>query len=131
MHRQAATVEVIFENAGQRFRFMIGDVRDYAGLARAVMEADVAVGAAALKQVPSCEYFPREASRTSIEGAANLVRAIAPEFVSEPGAPRRQAPRRGGSRSVASSEAQQPASEVGRDHFSQAGRKAIAAREGY
>jgi UDP-glucose 4-epimerase len=77
MHRHAATDEVIFDNATQRLRFMIGDVRDYSGLARAVREADVVFGAAALKQVPSCEYFPWEASRTNIEGAANLVRAIA------------------------------------------------------
>lgn len=77
MHRDAATDEVIFENATQRLRFMIGDVRDYSSLARAVRDADIVFGAAALKQVPSCEYFPWEATRTNIEGAAHLVRAIA------------------------------------------------------
>jgi len=76
MHRTTATDEVIFENSRQRLKFMIGDVRDYASLARAVKTADIVFGAAALKQVPSCEYFPWEASRTNIEGAANLVRAI-------------------------------------------------------
>ena len=77
MHRDTATDEVIFENSRQRLKFMIGDVRDYASLARAVKTTDIVFGAAALKQVPSCEYFPWEASRTNIEGAANLVRAIA------------------------------------------------------
>ena len=77
MHRDAATDEVIFENSRQRLRFKIGDVRDYSGLARVVKGSDIIFGAAALKQVPSCEYFPWEATRTNIEGAANLVRAIA------------------------------------------------------
>ncbi len=77
MHRSAATDEVIFENSRQRLKFLIGDVRDYSSLARAVKDADIVFGAAALKQVPSCEYFPWEASRTNIEGAVNLVRAIA------------------------------------------------------
>jgi UDP-glucose 4-epimerase len=76
MHRSSATDEVIFENSRQRLKFTIGDVRDYSSLARAVRHSDVVFGAAALKQVPSCEYFPWEASRTNIEGAANLVRAI-------------------------------------------------------
>jgi UDP-glucose 4-epimerase len=76
MHRASATDEVIFENSRQRLKFTIGDVRDYSSLARAVRDSDIVFGAAALKQVPSCEYFPWEASRTNIEGAANLVRAI-------------------------------------------------------
>ena len=76
MHRSSATDEVIFENSKQRLKFTIGDVRDYSSLARAVRDSDVVFGAAALKQVPSCEYFPWEATRTNIEGPANLVRAI-------------------------------------------------------
>ena len=76
MHRDAATDEVIFENCTQRLRFMIGDVRDYATVVRAVKDADIVFSAAALKQVPSCEYYPWEACRTNIEGAVNLVRAI-------------------------------------------------------
>ena len=77
MQRDAATDEVIFENATQRLRFVIGDIRDYASVARASRDVDIVFGAAALKQVPSCEYFPWEATRTNIEGAVNLVRAIA------------------------------------------------------
>jgi FlaA1/EpsC-like NDP-sugar epimerase len=76
MHRLSATDEVIFENCRQRLKFMIGDVRDYASVVRAAREADMVFAAAALKQVPSCEYFPWEACRTNIEGAENLVRAI-------------------------------------------------------
>ena len=77
MHQNAATDEVIFENSKQRLKFMIGDVRDYASVVRAAEKADIVFAAAALKQVPSCEYFPWEACRTNIEGAVNLVRAIA------------------------------------------------------
>lgn len=76
MYRHSATDEVIFENCRQRLKFMIGDVRDYASVVRAAKEADVVFGAAALKQVPSCEYYPWEACRTNIEGAVHLVRAI-------------------------------------------------------
>jgi len=77
MHRFAATDEVIFENAKARLKFVIGDVRDYASIVRVARNADIVFAAAALKQVPSCEYFPWEACRTNIEGAENLVRAIA------------------------------------------------------
>ena len=76
MHRSIATDEVIFENCRQRLKFVIGDVRDYASVVRAAKGADIVFGAAALKQVPSCEYYPWEACRTNIEGAVNLVRAI-------------------------------------------------------
>jgi UDP-glucose 4-epimerase len=77
MHKRAATDEVIWENCRQRLKFVIGDVRDYASVLRVARNKDVIFGAAALKQVPSCEYFPWEAVRTNIEGAENLVRAIA------------------------------------------------------
>ena len=76
MHRDAATDDVIYENSRNRLRFRIGDVRDYAAVAAAVREADVVFHAAALKQVPSCEYFPFEAVQTNIGGANNVVRAI-------------------------------------------------------
>src|SRR5215207_7245954 len=76
MHRDAATDDVIYQNSQDLLRFRIGDVRDYAALTAAVRDADVVFHAAALKQVPSCEYFPVEAVQTNIGGAANLVRAI-------------------------------------------------------
>lgn len=56
--------------------FIIGDIRDYASVASALKGIDVVFNAAAMKQVPTCEYFPYEAARTNIEGAENIVRAI-------------------------------------------------------
>jgi UDP-glucose 4-epimerase len=76
MHRDAATDDVIYQNSQDILRFRIGDVRDYPALTAALRDADVVFHAAALKQVPSCEYFPFEAVQTNIAGAANLVRAI-------------------------------------------------------
>jgi FlaA1/EpsC-like NDP-sugar epimerase len=76
MHRAQATDEVIFENCRHRLKFVIGDVRDYSSVLAAARNADIVFAAAALKQVPSCEYFPWEAVRTNVEGAENLVRAI-------------------------------------------------------
>ena len=77
MQKCTATDEVIFENSKHALRFMIGDVRDYASVVRGIKDADIVFAAAALKQVPSCEYFPWEAVRTNIQGAENIVRAIA------------------------------------------------------
>ena len=76
MHRTAATDDVIYQNSQDLLNFRIGDVRDYSALLAALRDADVVFHAAALKQVPSCEYFPFEAVQTNIIGAANLVRAI-------------------------------------------------------
>ncbi len=76
MHNPAATDEVIFQNCRERLKFVIGDVRDYTSVVRVARNKDIIFAAAALKQVPSCEYFPWEAVRTNIEGAENLVRAI-------------------------------------------------------
>jgi FlaA1/EpsC-like NDP-sugar epimerase len=76
MHRKAATDDVIYQNSQDLLSFRIGDVRDYAALTAALRQSDVVFHAAALKQVPSCEYFPIEAVQTNIAGAANLVRAI-------------------------------------------------------
>ncbi|WP_164304784.1 polysaccharide biosynthesis protein, partial [Streptococcus pneumoniae] len=56
--------------------FRIGDVRDYADVCAAARQADIIVHAAALKQVPSCEYFPAQAVMTNCLGASNVVRAI-------------------------------------------------------
>jgi FlaA1/EpsC-like NDP-sugar epimerase len=75
-HRRAATEEVIYRNFGEKLAFHIGDVRDYAAFCGALREVDIVFAAAALKQVPTCEYFPLEAVQTNVIGAANLVRAI-------------------------------------------------------
>jgi UDP-glucose 4-epimerase len=76
-NRAAATDEVIYHNFEELLEFRIGDVRDYHSIAAAVRDMDIVFSAAALKQVPTCEYSPWEAVRTNIEGAENIVRAIA------------------------------------------------------
>ena len=57
-------------------RFFIGDVRDKERLLRALDGVDYVIHAAALKQVPVCEYNPIEAVRTNIDGAINVVNAV-------------------------------------------------------
>ena len=56
-------------------RFFIGDVRDRDRLQRAMSEVDMVIHAAALKQVPACEYNPFEAVKTNILGAVNVIDA--------------------------------------------------------
>lgn len=58
-----------------RLRFFIGDVRDKERLRRAFEGVDYVIHAAALKQVPTCEYNPNEAIRTNIHGAQNVIDA--------------------------------------------------------
>src|SRR6188474_2105283 len=76
LHKKVSTDEAIYRNFSKVLEFRIGDVRDYAAVCSAVKTADIIVNAAALKQVPSCEYFPAEAMLTNCMGAANIVRAI-------------------------------------------------------
>jgi len=76
LQRAVTTDEVIYRNFMQTLEFRIGDVRDYAAVCSAVRGADIVINAAALKQVPSCEYFPVEAMLTNCQGASNIVRAI-------------------------------------------------------
>lgn len=75
-NRRSATDEVIYRNFVDRLSFRIGDVRDYASVCAALRGVDIVFNAAALKQVPTCEYFPCEAVQTNVNGAANIVRAI-------------------------------------------------------
>ena len=76
LQRGAATDEVIYRNFRELLTFRIGDVRDFHSLASALRDIDVVFNAAALKQVPTCEYFPFEAVQTNIGGPENIVRAI-------------------------------------------------------
>jgi UDP-glucose 4-epimerase len=76
LSKRVTTDEVIYRNFANTLEFRIGDVRDYADVCSAVRDADVVVNAAALKQVPSCEYFPLQAVRTNCLGPWNIVRAI-------------------------------------------------------
>ena len=57
----------------ERLRFFIGDVRDRNRVYRAMKDVDIVVHAAALKQVPACEYNPIEAVMTNVMGAVNIV----------------------------------------------------------
>lgn len=64
-----------FRGYDEKLRFFIGDVRDESRLRRALNGVDYVIHAAALKQVPACEYNPMEAVKTNIDGAMNLVNA--------------------------------------------------------
>ncbi|MCE1252584.1 MAG: polysaccharide biosynthesis protein [Anaerolineae bacterium] len=76
MQKRAATDEVIYQRANDLLAFHIGDVRDYHSVSSALQGVDVVFNAAALKQVPTCEYFPYQAVMTNISGPENIVRAI-------------------------------------------------------
>ena len=65
-----------------RLKFYIGDVRDPHGIRRAMRGVDFVSHAAALKQVPSCEFFPMQAVQTNINGSYNVVDAAVTEGVS-------------------------------------------------
>ena len=64
-----------------KLRFFIGDVRDKERLYRAFDGVDYVVHAAALKQVPSCEFFPIEAVKTNVLGTENVLTAAIEEGV--------------------------------------------------
>jgi len=73
---KVATDDVLYHNAEELLDFQIGDVRDYASVLGAIKDAEIIIHAAALKQVPACEYFPYESVKTNILGAQNLLSAI-------------------------------------------------------
>ncbi|WP_034691086.1 polysaccharide biosynthesis protein [Kaistella palustris] len=58
-----------------KIKYYIGDVRDYTSVEPATRGVDYVFHAAALKQVPSCEFFPMQAVKTNVEGTQNVVRA--------------------------------------------------------
>ena len=75
-YNRPVTDEVIYHNFEELLEFRIGDVRDFHSIAAALRDADVVFNSAALKQVPTCEYFPIQAVMTNISGPENIVRAI-------------------------------------------------------
>ena len=64
-----------FKEYSDKLRFFIGDVRDENRLERAFNGIDYVIHAAAMKQVPACEYNPIEAIKTNIDGATNIINA--------------------------------------------------------
>ena len=64
-----------YKNFESILRFFIGDVRDEERLKRAMNGVDYVIHAAALKQVPACEYNPIEAIKTNVNGAINVINA--------------------------------------------------------
>jgi UDP-glucose 4-epimerase len=76
-HRRVATDEIVYEEERHaRLKFQVGDIRDPSSVVSVLRGTDVVFHAAAMKQVPVCEYNPFEAVKTNVIGAENVVRAI-------------------------------------------------------
>ena len=71
----AETDSAIYKSANEKLKFVIGDVRNPLSLKKALEGSSIVVYAAAMKQVPSCEYFPSEAVYTNVLGAENALNA--------------------------------------------------------
>ncbi len=76
MNREVSTDEVIYNNFKRILQFRLGDIRNYGDVCTAMRDADVVINAAALKQVPNCEYFPEQTVQTNCVGPMNIIRAI-------------------------------------------------------
>ncbi len=76
LHKTVSTEEITYNNFRNLLEFRVGDVRNYDDVLLACQNVDIVINAAALKQVPSCEYFPFQAIQTNCIGAENIVKAI-------------------------------------------------------
>ena len=65
----------VFLDSNSKIKFFIGDVRDKSTLAFAMKDVNYVFHAAALKQVPSCEFFPLEATKTNVFGTENVIQS--------------------------------------------------------
>ena len=74
-------MQIRMPQAAKKLRFFIGDVRDPASIRNAIYNVDFVFHAAALKQVPSCEFFPMEAVKTNVIGTENVLTAAIEEGV--------------------------------------------------
>ena len=61
------------KHANSKLKFYVGDVRDYGSVNNAIRGVDYVFHAAALKQVPSCEFYPLEATKTNVYGTENVL----------------------------------------------------------
>lgn len=75
-HIAASSEDLIYKDYRKILQFRIGDVRDPAAVHSVLRGTDILFNAAALKQVPNCEYFPGEAVNTNIRGAINIAQCI-------------------------------------------------------
>lgn len=73
--------QVAYPDYVGKIRFYIGDVRDYSSIVNAFRGVDYVFHAAALKQVPSCEFYPMEAVKTNIHGSDNVISACVENHV--------------------------------------------------
>ena len=75
------TYQTIMPEYAEKIRFYIGDVRDYTSIVNAFRGVDYVFHAAALKQVPSCEFYPMEAVKTNVVGSDNVISACVANHV--------------------------------------------------
>lgn len=73
---KVATDDVFYHNFEELLDFRIGDVRDFESITRSIKQSDIVIHAAALKQIPVCEYFPHESVKTNLLGVQNIIRSI-------------------------------------------------------
>ena len=74
-------LQALFPEHAGKVKFYVGDVRDYRSVEDAMPGVDFIFHAVALKQVPSCEFFPMQAVKTNVEGTDNVLRAAIKEGV--------------------------------------------------
>lgn len=74
-------IQAKYPECANKVKFIVGDVRDFHSIADAMPGVDYVFHAAALKQVPSCEFFPIQAVKTNIEGTDNVLHAAIDEKV--------------------------------------------------
>lgn len=78
LSRDESKQDQLRKNVGdRRLKLFLGDVRDYESVTESMVGVDFVFHAAALKQVPSCEFFPDQAVRTNVDGSRNVIRAAA------------------------------------------------------
>ena len=75
------TYQELYPQYAEKIKFYIGDVRDYKSILNAFRGVDYVFHAAALKQVPSCEFYPMEAVKTNVAGSDNVISACVTNHV--------------------------------------------------